>query len=112
MHHLVLMSAKPSFRSHKFCKNRRKEWINKRILGIGPRFPKEWTRDVVAADFKNGIAQMISAGQLSMTSPFVQSINSSLDLLIAAQGACVPLDAVLAIAFQRTGKKHRQCNCR
>jgi hypothetical protein len=30
---------------------RQRDWMNKRVVGIGPRFPSDWTRDIIAADF-------------------------------------------------------------
>jgi hypothetical protein len=77
---------------------RQPDWMNMRIVGIGPRFPKEWTRDVIAADFKDGVARLIESGGLNGSSQFVTSLNSALETLIGAAGASVPLDAVLAAA--------------
>jgi hypothetical protein len=57
-----------------------------------------WTRDVIAADFKNGVAQLIRAGSLDASSPFVTAVNSKLDVLINLQGAGSALNDVIAAA--------------
>lgn len=77
---------------------RQRDWMNQRLLAIGPRFPKGWTRDVIAADFKNGISRLVSAGILSSSSPFVAALGPALDALIASGGAPVPLEAAISAA--------------
>jgi hypothetical protein len=77
---------------------RQRDWMNKSLIGVGPRFPNDWTRDVIAADFKNGVAQLIRAGSLDASSPFVTAVNSKLDVLINLQGAGSALNDVIAAA--------------
>lgn len=75
-----------------------RDWMNNRSVGIGPRFPTEWTNDVIAADFKDGVARLTESGVLNQASQFVTLLNSALDTLIGAPGASIPLDAVIAAA--------------
>ena len=70
---------------------RQPDWMNSRVLAIGPRFPREWSRDVIAADFKYGIAHMVRLGLLNATSNFVGLLNANLDTLIANGGPGTPL---------------------
>ncbi|HEX4138400.1 MAG TPA: hypothetical protein VHY84_27565 [Bryobacteraceae bacterium] len=83
---------------------RQRDWMNKRITGIGPRFPDDWTRDVVAADFRDGIARLIVAGELDASSNFVTMLNTSLDTIISSQGAPIPLASVIAVAGSQLEK--------
>jgi hypothetical protein len=92
----ALPSGLPASVISQLAPMRQPGWMNKRIDGIGPRFPEEWTRDVIAADFKNGIARLIASGELSSSSPFVTALNSALDTLIGAAGASIPLGSVIA----------------
>lgn len=74
---------------------RQRDWMNKRLIGIGPRFPADWPANVIAADFKDGMARLTASGALSPTSSFVTALNSALDVIIAGQGA-VPLTVIAA----------------
>ncbi len=77
---------------------RQRDWMNKRVLGIGPRFPRAWSRDTIAADFKDGIAHLTATGDLDPSSRFVTALNAVLGALTTARGAAVPLDSALATA--------------
>jgi hypothetical protein len=77
---------------------RQRDWMNKRVVGIGPRFPSDWTRDIIAADFKGGIARLIQTGDLDASSAFVTMLNGSLDVVINTQGASTPFAPVVALA--------------
>jgi len=77
---------------------RQPDWMNKRAVGIGPRFPSDWTRDVIAADFKDGVTRLIQTGDLDASSTFVAMLNTSLITVINTQGASTPLASVIAAA--------------
>ena len=97
-------AALPTAVNNQLAVMRQRDWMNSRALAIGPRFPKEWTRDVIAADFKDGVARLIESGNLDATSNFVTLLNSALDTLIGAQGAAIPLDSTIAAAGSPTEK--------
>jgi len=78
------------------------EWRDRAVLVTGPRFPKEWGRDIVSGEFKNGIARLVAEGRLKPDSKFVKSVNPVLDALSLAGGASVPLDAALSLAADPT----------
>ena len=83
---------------------RQRDWMNKRVVAIGPRFPKAWSKDVIAADFKDGVARLVATGDLDASSKFVTALNSALDALIAPTGASVPIDGVIPTAATPTEK--------
>jgi hypothetical protein len=77
---------------------RQRDWMNKGVLAIGPRFPKAWSKDIIAADFKYGIARLVATGDLDASSKFVTALTSALDVLAGAAGASVPLDTIVSEA--------------
>lgn len=100
----VVPATLPAAVSSQLDVMRQRDWMNKRITGIGPRFPDDWTRDVVAADFRDGIARLIVAGELNADSNFVMLLNTSLDTIISSQGAPIPLANVIAAAGSQLEK--------
>ena len=77
---------------------RQRDWINNKVMAIGPRFPRAWTKDVIAADFKDGIAHLERAGALDASSRFVVALSFALDTFIGAAGATVPLNTIIPLA--------------
>lgn len=78
------------------------QWRDRAVLAIGPRFPKEWGREIVAGEFKHAIARLAKDGRLAADSKFVNSINPILDALNSTGGAAIPLDPVLSLASTPT----------
>jgi hypothetical protein len=74
---------------------RQRDWMNKRLVGIGPRFPADFPVSVIAADFKEGVARLTENGTLSSASSSVIALNSALDVAIAGQGG-VPTSVIAA----------------
>ncbi|MGA7240667.1 MAG: hypothetical protein WBY44_33595 [Bryobacteraceae bacterium] len=94
----ALSSPLPAAVNNQLAVMRQPDWMNSRVLAIGPRFPKAWGKDVIAADFKDGVAHLIQLGDLSATSNFVTLLNSALNTLVLSQGASVPLASTIAAA--------------
>jgi hypothetical protein len=77
---------------------RERDWMNRAVPAIGPRFPRAWTRDVIAADFKAGIYKLVASGDLDPTSAFVVSLRPALDNIISSGGGSVLLGPVVSAA--------------
>lgn len=77
-------------------------WRDRAVLVVGPRFPKEWGREIVAGEFKHAVARLTGEGRLTADSKFVSLVNQILDTLNSAGGAALPLDSVLSLASTPT----------
>jgi len=60
------------------------EYNSKPVLMLAPKFSKDATEAVVAADFQRGITTLSKSGTLMAESPFVKSTLSDLDAYIKA----------------------------
>ena len=67
------------------------EWMNRAVIVIGPRFPKEWGREIMADDFEHGIARLAQEGELDPSSKFVTAIKDALDVVHRSGQAVSPL---------------------
>jgi hypothetical protein len=74
------------------------DWQNRAAVVIGPLFPKEWSRDIIANELKYGIARLTGQGRLTESSAFVTAIKSALDTISSAGGVGIPLDQVRSLA--------------
>ena len=67
------------------------EWMNKAVIVIGPRFPKEWGGEIMAEDFEHGIARLTQEGELDASSKLVTAIKDALDVVHRSGQAVSPL---------------------
>ena len=58
-----------------------------RYLTIGPRYPKGWSKQFIAADFAQAIDRLARTGELDAAAPFVTAALTSLRLFLATQRA-------------------------